>query len=81
MQKIEDLKNVPPATVFTCGFDPLRDVGVEYSTKLKQAGNDVEWHHFDALTHGFLQMAPWSDEAMRATKIIGKELKRLAFGN
>jgi hypothetical protein len=49
--------------------------------KLKQAGNDVEWHHFDALTHGFLQVAPWSDEVMRATKIVGKELKRLAFGN
>lgn len=81
MQKVEDLKNVPPAAIFTCGFDPLRDVGVEHSTKLKQAGNDVEWHHFDTLTHEFLQMAPWSDEAMRATKMVGKESKRRAFAS
>jgi acetyl esterase/lipase len=79
MQKVEDLKNVPPAAVFTCGFDPLRDVGVEYGTKLKQAGNKVSWHHFDNLTHGFLQMAPWSQEAMRARKLVGRELKRLAY--
>lgn len=36
-----DLENVPPVAIFTCGFDPRRDVGVEYGTKLKQAGNDV----------------------------------------
>ncbi|CZR52818.1 uncharacterized protein PAC_02695 [Phialocephala subalpina] len=41
IQSNDTLKNVPPAAVFTCGFDPLRDVGVEYGTKLKQAGNQV----------------------------------------
>ncbi|TVY50619.1 Arylesterase [Lachnellula cervina] len=37
MQPIDYLKGVPPAANFTCGFDPLRDVGVEYGSKLKQA--------------------------------------------
>ncbi|KAE8444455.1 hypothetical protein EG329_000546 [Mollisiaceae sp. DMI_Dod_QoI] len=80
MQSNETLKNVPPAVVFTCGFDPLRDVGVEYGTKLKQVGNQVAWHHFDTLTHGFLQFAPWSVEAMNATKLVGSEMRRLAYG-
>lgn len=81
MQDLSKLKDVPPAAVFTCGFDPLRDVGVEYGTKLKKAGNKVAWHHFDTLTHGFLQTAPWSEEALRATKLVGQEMKRLAYGN
>jgi acetyl esterase/lipase len=51
MQSIENFKKVPPAAVFTCGFDPLRDVRVEFGSKLKQAGIQVAWHHFDALTH------------------------------
>jgi acetyl esterase/lipase len=61
---------------FTYGFDPLRDVAVEYGTKLQQAGNEVAWYHFDTLTHGFLQMALWSSEAMKATKLVGSETKR-----
>jgi acetyl esterase/lipase len=79
MQPVTALKDLPPAAVFTCGYDPLRDVGVEYASKLEEAGNVVAWHHFDSLTHGFLQLAPWSREAMRATEVVGDELKRLGY--
>jgi acetyl esterase/lipase len=34
---LSDLGNVPPAAVFSCGFDPSHDVGVKYGAKLKQA--------------------------------------------
>jgi acetyl esterase/lipase len=54
------LKYLPPAVVSTCGFDPLRDVGGVDGTILQQAKNQVDWYHFDTLTHGFLQMAPVS---------------------
>ncbi|KAF9773416.1 hypothetical protein IL306_008788 [Fusarium sp. DS 682] len=60
MQMSEDIKDLPSAAVFTCGFDPLRDVGVEYAHLLQKAGNTVHWSNFDSLTHGFLQLAPWS---------------------
>jgi len=76
MQPISNLKNLPPAAVFTCGFDPLRDVGVEYGTKLRQAGNKVTWHHFDTLTHGFLQFAPWSEDSMKATLKVAEVMKK-----
>jgi acetyl esterase/lipase len=78
MQPVDELKGVPPAAVFTCGFDPLRDVGVEYAGKLQQAGNQVRWHHYPELTHGFLQMAPWSEEAAQATAKVAEEIKQLA---
>ncbi|KAL0934900.1 alpha beta hydrolase fold-3 domain protein [Colletotrichum truncatum] len=78
MQKTEYLTDLPPTAIFTCGFDPLRDVGVEFAHKLEEAENTVSWRHFDTLTHGFLQMAPWSEEAMKATKLAASELKKIA---
>jgi acetyl esterase/lipase len=41
--------------VYTSGFDPLRDVGVEYASKLREAGNEVRWRHYGDMTHGWLQ--------------------------
>ena len=79
MQPPNSLKNLPPATVFTAGFDPLRDVGVEYASKLQDAGNKVLWHHYPTLTHGFLQFAPWSDQAMEATLMVAKVVGELAY--
>jgi acetyl esterase/lipase len=80
MQSVEDLTGLPPASVLTCGFDPLRDVGVEYAHKLQKADNNVEWNHFPDLTHGYLQISQWSERALEATSITGKELHRLAYG-
>lgn len=79
MQEVEKLKGLPPAAVFTNGFDPLRDVGVEFASKLQKAEVPVIWRHFDDLTHGFLQMTPWSPRTMEATRIVGEELKKLAY--
>jgi acetyl esterase/lipase len=45
MQSIEYLREQPTVALFTCGFDPLRDVGVEYGSKLQEAGVDVQWYH------------------------------------
>lgn len=80
MQPVEELKGLPQMALFTCGFDPLRDVGVEFGNKAQEAGNDISWHHYPNLTHGFLQMAPWSKEAMQATHDVARELKRMAYG-
>jgi len=68
MQSVDYLKNQPPAAVFTCGFDPLRDVGVEYASKLAEAGVEVKWFHHPESTHGFLQMTAWSEDAERWVK-------------
>ncbi|EAL23149.1 hypothetical protein CNBA4940 [Cryptococcus deneoformans B-3501A] len=77
MQDVGNLKDLPPTYVFTAGFDPLRDVGVEYAHKLQEAGNEVVWRHRPDLTHGFLQFGHWSEECEEATKEVGKTLKDL----
>ncbi|RDW58964.1 alpha/beta hydrolase [Aspergillus mulundensis] len=74
-QHVDDLKGFPPATVYTCGFDCLRDVGVEFASKLEEAGNQVTWHHYETLCHGFLQMAPWSSTAMNALLQVAQDVR------
>lgn len=55
-QLIPKLKHLPPARIFTCGFDCLHDFGAEFSSKLEDAGNQANWNHYETLCHGFLQM-------------------------
>jgi acetyl esterase len=51
-----DLSGLPPALIFTAGFDPLRDEGAHFAERLQAAGIPVHYHCFDTLVHGFLQM-------------------------
>ncbi|PYH76886.1 hypothetical protein BO82DRAFT_395803 [Aspergillus uvarum CBS 121591] len=80
MQPQTQLQGLPPARVYTCGFDPLRDVGVEFASKLQAAGNAVVWRHYADLCHGFVQMAPWSEAAMRALREVARDVRALAEG-
>jgi acetyl esterase/lipase len=77
MHSPEELKDLPPANVATCGFDLLRDVGVEYAERLDEAGNLVIHDHHPELTHRVLQFGHRSEEAEEATKGIARGIKAL----
>ncbi|WP_323676187.1 alpha/beta hydrolase [Halorubellus sp. PRR65] len=48
--------DLPPATVVTCGFDPLRDEGRAYADALDAAGTPVTHREYDDLIHGVVNM-------------------------
>lgn len=64
--RTEDLSGVAPALIYTAGFDPLRDEGIAYATKLRASGVKVIHRNFDSLIHGFVGMSAVIQAAARA---------------
>ncbi|PIO70637.1 hypothetical protein TELCIR_07501 [Teladorsagia circumcincta] len=52
-------KDLPPALVLTAEYDILRDEGIQYATKLEEAGVSCEWKHYKSAYHGVCNM-PYS---------------------
>jgi len=68
-----DLAEVPPATVLTCEFDPLRDEGRAYARRLREAGVPVTVLHYDDVIHAFVMF----DALERATEAFGDVAREL----
>ncbi|WP_247002259.1 alpha/beta hydrolase [Halosolutus gelatinilyticus] len=50
------LSSLPPATVVTAGFDPLRDDGAAYADRLADADVPVTCRNYPDVIHGFFGM-------------------------
>ena len=61
-----DLAGLPPALVFTAGFDPLRDEGEAYAARLEAEGVATTCRRYPGQIHGFFTMTNTSDAAKRA---------------
>jgi acetyl esterase len=52
----EITSNISETLIFTVEYDPLRDEGLEYAKKLKEANVRFEHFHMDGMIHAFLMM-------------------------
>jgi acetyl esterase/lipase len=74
--RAQDLSGLPPAYVSTMEYDPLRDEGLIYATRMLQQGVSVELHQFPGTFHGSAMIAhagvsQRSSEEMTAALIRG----------
>jgi len=74
--KAPDLARLPPAAVFTAGYDPLRDEGRAYADRLGAAGVAVTCRNFAGMVHGFFNMAGVIDEAHRGHDAAAAALRQ-----
>ena len=52
-----DLSNLPATQIQTAEYDPLRDEGQAFATRLREAGNDVALREGPGLIHGYFGMS------------------------
>jgi acetyl esterase len=65
-----DLEGLPPATVITCGYDPLRDEGADYANRLQEDGVPVTFINYEDCIHGIVEFLDEPMELTRANEVI-----------
>jgi acetyl esterase/lipase len=76
--RAKDLSNLPPATIVTCEFDPLRDEGVAYAEALATAGVDVQHINARGQIHSSLTMVDLVISGAPYREQLGAALRRYA---
>lgn len=69
-----DLSGLPPATVITAEFDPLRDESELYAKRLAEHGVPAEIIRYDGMVHGFFTMVGILDTAREAVRTAATRL-------
>lgn len=77
--RAKNFAELPPATVITAEFDPLRDEGEAYGRRLQEAGVPTRIERFDGVIHGFFGMGALVAKARDAVALAASELRK-AFG-
>lgn len=72
--KRSEFSGLPQALVITAEFDPLRDEGEVYASRLTDAGVPTTVHRYAGATHGFVQYFSWLPEYAGVFDEVGEFL-------
>ena len=67
-----DFRGLPPAHLVLCGWDPLKDEGRAYASKLAAHGVPVTIREHPGMVHGFLNLTSVSMPAREAIREAGE---------
>lgn len=73
--RADDLGGLPPATVVTAGFDPLRDDGLALAERFAVEGTPVEGRHYPAMAHGFCSLTDRVAVAEEALSTVADDVR------
>jgi acetyl esterase/lipase len=76
--RAKNLSKLPPATIVTCEFDPLRDEGAAYAEALAAAGVDVQHIKARGHIHSSLTMVDLVISGAPYREQMGEALRRYA---
>jgi acetyl esterase/lipase len=71
--RVADLSGLPPALIYTAGFDMLLDQGADYAERLRAAGVKTSYACFESLPHGFVAFPSAARAAEAAIRRIANE--------
>ncbi len=74
---IDDLNDLPSATLVSAEYDPLVDEIFAFELKLKNNGNLVNHLHYKGMIHGFINLGRFIDAAEDCLKTCGTELRQV----
>lgn len=76
----EDLSGLPPAYIDVGSAEALRDEGVQYASRIWQAGGEAELHVWQGGFHGFDTLAPTAQVSIAARARRTEWIRRLLDG-
>jgi len=75
-----NLSNLPAAIVVTDEYDPLRDEGLAYAARLRDAGVSVIERHYADMMHVFFQLVNVLEGGNRAVEQVGSDINHATAG-